>query len=207
MKFRTYAALLAVLLLLTLAACNQESKDTSGLPETDTTGSVQAASETTTASATTTGATGGSVTAMSNDDKEFVSKAGMGGLAEVQMGDVALQKATHADVKAFAQRMVTDHGKANAELAQLATTKGLALPTELAGEHKAALEHLNSLGGAEFDKAYMTHMVEDHDKDVAEFDKASTSAQDADVKTWAGKTLPTLKEHQQLAKDIARKLR
>ena len=53
----------------------------------------------------------------------------------------------------------------------------------------------------------MTHMVEDHDKAVADFDKASTSAQDNDVKTWAGKTLPTLKEHQQLAKDIATKLR
>ncbi|HEX7832309.1 MAG TPA: DUF4142 domain-containing protein [Thermoanaerobaculia bacterium] len=205
MKSRTYAALFAML-LLTLTAC-KETKDTSGLPETDTTGTVQSVSETTSASATTTGDSGGSVTAMSNDDKEFVSKAGMGGLAEVQMGNVALQKATNAEVRAFAQRMVTDHGNANAELAHLATAKGLALPTELAGDHKHALEHLNSLSGAEFDKAYMTHMVEDHDKDVAEFDKASTSAQDGDVKTWAGKTLPTLKEHQTLAKDIARRLR
>jgi putative membrane protein len=194
-------ALLAGVLML--GACKE--KNTSGLPETETTGTAQAVSETSTASATTTGATGGSVTAMSNDDKDFVSKAGMGGMAEVQMGNLALQKASSADVKAFAQRMVTDHSKANEELSQLATTKGLALPTELGGEHKQALEHLTSLSGAEFDKAYMQHMVEDHDKDVAEFDKASTSAQDSDVKGWAGKTLPTLKEHQQMAKDIASK--
>lgn len=206
MKFRTFAAMFAVLLLLT-AACSKENKNTSGLPETETTGTAQAVSETSTASATTTGVTGGSVSAMSNEDKEFVSKAGMGGLFEVQAGTLAQQKAQSADVKAFGTRMVTDHSKANEELQQLATTKGLALPTELGSEHKAALDHLTSLNGAEFDKAYMQHMVEDHDKDVGEFDKASTSAQDSDVKGWAGKTLPTLKEHQQLAKEIARKMK
>jgi putative membrane protein len=193
------AASLAVLLL----ACGKENR--TGQPETDTTGSVQSV-QTDSATATTTGESGGTLSAMSNDDKEFVSKAGMGGLAEVQMGSLALAKATNADVKAFAQRMVTDHSKANAELAQLATTKGLALPAELGGEHKDAYDHLNSLSGAEFDKAYMKHMVEDHEKDVAEFDKASTSATDADVKAWAGKTLPTLKEHLEQAKTTARKV-
>jgi putative membrane protein len=206
MKFRTYAAISAVMLLM-LAACGGESANTTGTPETETTGTAQAVSETSTASATTTGVTGGSVTAMSNEDKEFVSKAGMGGLFEVQAGNLALQKAQSADVKSFAQRMVTDHSKANEELQQLATTKGLALPAELDGQHKSAVDHLTSLSGAEFDKAYMQHMVEDHDKDVAEFDKASTSAQDTDVKTWAGKTLPVLQQHQQLAKDIASKMK
>jgi putative membrane protein len=143
---------------------------------------------------------------MSNEDKEFVAKAGMGGLAEVQMGTLALQKASSADVKAFAQRMVTDHSKANAELAEFATAKGLALPTELVGDTQAALDHLATLSGAEFDKAYMQHMVEDHEKDVAEFDKASTSATDMDLKAWAGKTLPTLKEHLEQAKTTARKV-
>jgi putative membrane protein len=196
---------LAASLAVLLVSCKSENH--SGQPETDTTGSVQAVQETTdTASATTTGVTGGTASAMSNDDKEFVTKAGMGGLAEVQMGNLALQKASNADVKAFGQRMVTDHSKANAELAQLATTKGLALPTELAGEHKEMFDHLSSLSGAEFDKQYMKHMVEDHEKDVAEFDKASTSATDADVKGWAGKTLPTLKSHLEQAKTTAKKV-
>jgi putative membrane protein len=206
MKSRTHTAFLAVLLLL-LAACGGESKNTSGLPETETTGTAQSVSETSTASATTTGVSGGSVTAMSNDDKEFVSNAGMGGLMEVLAGNLALQKAASADVKSFGQRMVTDHSKANEELSQLATTKGLALPTELDGEEKSMIDHLTSLSGAEFDKAYMAHMVDDHKKDVEEFEKASTSAQDGDVKGWAGRTLPTLQQHLQLSTSIAQKLR
>ena len=196
----------AALAVVVLAACGPE--DRSGTPETDTTATTGVSvQETSTATATTTGATGGSTSAMAGEDKEFVSKAGMGGLFEVQAGNLALQKAQNADVKSFAQRMVTDHSNANAELAQLATTKGVALPTELGGDHKAAFDHLNSLSGAEFDKAYMHHMVDDHDKDVAEFEKASTTAMDGDVKTWAGKTLPTLQQHQQLSKDVSSKLK
>jgi len=74
-------------------------------------------------------------------------------------------------------------------------------------QHKEAFDHLNSLSGAAFDKMYMQHMVEDHVKDVAEFEKASTSAQDSDVKGWAGKTLPTLQQHLQLAKEVNGKLK
>lgn len=192
------AGALAVLLI----GCGEKA----GQPKTETTGTAQSVQQTGSATATTTGESGGTVSALTNEDKEFVSKAGMGGMAEVQMGNLALQNASDAGVKAFAQRMVTDHSRANEELSQLATAKGVALPAELGGEHKEAFDHLSSLSGAEFDKAYMTHMVEDHEKDVAEFDKASTSATDADVKAWAGKTLPTLKEHLQQAKDTARKV-
>jgi putative membrane protein len=202
MKFRNVAVALS--LATVLVACDRE--DRTGQPETETTGSVQSEQQTGSASATTTGVAGGTRSEMTNEDKEFVTMAGLGGLAEVQMGNLALQKATNADVKAFAQRMVTDHSKANGEIAEFATTKGLALATELSGDHKSALEHLTSLSGAAFDKAYMQHMVEDHEKDVAAFDKASTSASDADLKAWAGRTLPTLKEHLELAKQTARKV-
>lgn len=189
-----------------LAACSGESKDTSGLPETETTGTAQAVSQTSTATATTTAAGGGTITNMTPEDKTFVTEAGIGGLAEVQMGNLALNKASSADVKAFGQRMVTDHSKANAELAQLATAKGLALATELDGEHKSALEHLTSLSGAEFDKAYMQHMVQDHQKDVQAFQNSSTMATDADVKAFAAKTLPILQQHLQLAQQVAGKV-
>jgi len=192
----------AISLILMLGACREKA----GQPQTETTGTAQSVQETGTATATTTGATGGTSSALSPDDKEFISKAGMGGLAEVQMGNLALAKASSADVKAFGQRMVTDHSKANEELQQLATAKGVALPTELDAGHKATMNHLSSLSGAEFDKAYMKDMVEDHVEDVGEFDKASTSAQDSDLKSWAGKTLPILKEHLQLAKTVARKV-
>lgn len=190
-----------------LAACGG-SENRTGTPETDTTVTTgQSSQQTGTASATTTGSTGGGMSAMAPEEKEFVSKAGMGGMFEVQAGNLALQKATSADVKAFAQRMVTDHGTANTELAQLATTKGLALPTELGGDHDGAFDHLNGLSGAEFDKSYMQHMVEDHDKAVADFDKVATTGADADLKTWAQKTLPVLKQHQAMARDVSGKLK
>jgi putative membrane protein len=188
----------AALVALAFVAC--EKDDTTGMPETETTGTVQSAQQTTPSSATTTGSTGGTSSAMAPEDKEFIAKAGMGGLFEVKAGDVARQKGSSANVKSFAERMVSDHSKANAELAQLATAKGVALPTELEGEQEAAFEHLQSLTGAELDKAYMQHMVADHEKDVAEFEKASTSAQDPDVKAWAAKTLPTLREHLEQAR-------
>jgi putative membrane protein len=203
MTDRTMIAAAAVALVL--FACKAE--DRTGQPETETTGTAQSVQQTGTATATTTGSTGGTASNLSDDDKEFVVKAGIGGLAEVQMGNLALQKAQSADVKAFGQRMVTDHSQANSELSQLATAKGLALATELDGEHKAAFDHLSGLSGAAFDKAYMQHMVEDHEKDTAEFEKASTSAGDADLKAWAGKTLPTLQQHLQLAKDVSAKLK
>jgi len=191
-------------LAVMLAAC--EKDDMTGLPETDTTGTVQSAQQTTPASATTTGVTGGTSSAMAPEDKEFVSNAGMRGLSEVQMGNLALQRATNAEVKAFAQRMVTDHSNANAELAQLATTKGVALPTELEGEPEIGFEHLSTLSGAEFDTAYMQHVLADHQKDVSDFEKTSTSAQDADLKAWAAKTLPTLQQHLRLAREVAGKV-
>ena len=193
----------ALSLLILLTACREKA----GQPQTETTGTAQSVQQTSSATATTTGESGGTSSALTPQDKEFVSKAGMGGLAEVQMGNLALSKASSADVKAFGQRMVTDHSNANAELAQLATAKGVALPTELAGEEQATMDRLSKLSGAEFDKTYMKDMVEDHEKDVAEFDKASTTAMDGDLKAWAAKTLPTLKEHLQHAKSVSSKLR
>jgi putative membrane protein len=187
-----------------LAACGGEN--TSGTPETDTTGNVQSPQQTSSATATTTGESGGTISNTSDADKTFVTSAGMAGLAEVQYGNLALQKSENADVKAFAQRMVTDHGKSNAELAQLATVKGLALPAELAGKHQDGYKHLEGLGDAEFDRAYMQHMVSDHQEAVTLFQNGSTSATDADIRAFATKTLPVLQEHLTQAQGIAGKV-
>lgn len=204
MDYRTWTSGAAAVLLMTALACTPE--DRSGQPETETTSTAQSVQETSTATATTTGITGGTVSALSAEDKEFITKAGMAGLYEVKVGNLALQKAASADVKAFAQRMVTDHGTANAEVTRIATAKGVALAAELAGEHQAAFDHLSMLTGAEFDKAYMQHMVADHEKDVAEFQKASTSATDADVRTFAAQTLPVLQDHAKLAAEVSKKV-
>jgi putative membrane protein len=135
----------------------------------------------------------------SSADQAFVRKAAMGGLAEVELGRLAQQKASSDEVKQFASRMVQDHSKSNDELKQVASAKGIEVPSALDMKHKNDYDRLNKLSGAEFDRAYMSHMVDDHRKDVADFKKEADSGRDADIKSFAAKTLPTLQEHMQLA--------
>jgi putative membrane protein len=144
---------------------------------------------------------------LAKDDAGFVTKAAQGGMAEVNLGTMAAQKAASADVKTFGNTMVTDHSKANDELKQLAASKGVTLPADVGKENQDVADKLGKLTGAAFDKAYMKDMVEDHEKDVKDFEKASKSAKDPDLKAWAAKTLPTLQGHLKMAKDTARKVK
>jgi len=147
-----------------------------------------------------------SSTAVSAADKAFVREAAIGGMAEVDLGNLAKEKASSADVKSFGDRMVTDHGKANDELKQWAEQNKVTLPTALDAKHKAMHDRLSKLSGEAFDKAYMRDMVADHKVDVAKFRTESKSAHNADLKAWAGKTLPTLEDHLKLAQDTAAKV-
>jgi len=196
-------------MILALAACGktENSSYDTGATSTDTSTTSTMVSNDTTGTATGTGSTGGTMSTLSDADKEFVMKAAQGGMAEVSLGSLAAQQGTNDDVKAFGNRMVSDHGKANDELKALATNKGLALPTEMADEHKKTQDELAKKSGKDFDKAYIDDMVKDHEKDVAEFEKASTSAQDPDLKAWAAKTLPTLQDHLKMAKAAAGKVK
>ncbi|MFN7913791.1 MAG: DUF4142 domain-containing protein [Vicinamibacterales bacterium] len=139
-----------------------------------------------------------------NPDHDFILEAAMGGMAEVELGQLATEKAQSDQVKQFAQRMVTDHGKANDELKSLVSSKNINLPTDSGAHHKAIKDRLSKLSGAAFDRAYMQEMVTDHRKDVNAFKKESTSGKDPDVKAWAAKTLPTLQEHLQVAQSASR---
>lgn len=211
-KHRSLALVLTLSAVIATGACKKEENiNTSSTDTTETTSMATStdtmATDTSATSTTATSTTGSAATTLSQQDQDFVMKAAQGGMAEVALGQMASTKATNADVKSFANRMVTDHGQANQELQQLATAKGVTLPADMGDEHKKASDHLSGLNGAEFDKMYMSHMVDDHDKDVSEFEKASQSAQDPDVKAWAAKTLPTLKEHQKMAKDVKGKLK
>jgi putative membrane protein len=138
---------------------------------------------------------------------DFMTKAALGGMAEVKLGEMASTKAQNADVKTFGKKMVEDHSKANTELTELAKKKGVTLPTETDAAHKATMDKLSKLSGAEFDKEYVSEMVKDHEKDVAEFEEQSKNATDADIKAFATKTLPTLKMHLQMIKDIHAKMK
>ena len=114
------------------------------------------------------------------------------------------RKAESPDVKAFGQRMVNDHTKANDQLKQVASEKGVTLPSQPMPK-TTEKARLAKMSGAQFDKAYMNYMVADHKKDVAEFQKEATHANDPDVKNFAQTTLPTLQSHLQQAESIAPK--
>jgi len=140
--------------------------------------------------------------AMSPKDQKFLMDAAMGGLMEVELGRWAVQKGTSPEVKQFGQKMVDDHSKVNTELTQLATSKGVTLPTQMDEKHQREVTKITRLNGAEFDRAYSKFMLNDHEKDVKEFEKQSTDATDADLKAFAGKTLPTLQEHLQMVRAL-----
>lgn len=193
----------AVAALTVLAACRRETPDADMVAATETT----ATDTTGTMIGTSTGETGGSVSTLTPAEKEFVAQAGEAGLAEVRQSEVAQQRARNAEVKAFARRMVTDHGRSGKELEQLATNKGAAIPTALNEQHQGAVSHLQGLSGAEFDRLYMTHMLDDHQKVVALFENAERTAQDPDLKGWISKTLPVLREHLEHAQALNSKLK
>ena len=132
-------------------------------------------------------------------DRAFAEKAAAGGAAEVEAGKAAEQRASHDKVKQFGARMVQDHGKANDELKQIAAGKGLQLPSAPDAHNQQQMARMQKLSGAEFDRAYMDHMVKDHKQDVAEFKKQADSGKDPQIKAFAAKTLPTLQEHLKLA--------
>ncbi len=145
--------------------------------------------------------------ALSDADKKFINDAASGGLAEVEMGRLATKNGQSAEVKKFGQRMIDDHTKANNELSQLASSKGITPPKEPNSEQKSTMDRLSKLKGEAFDRAYMDDMVKDHTKDVAEFEKEANQGGDNDVKAFASKTLPTLQEHLRMAQSIAPKER
>lgn len=146
---------------------------------------------------------GSTSTKLSMSDRRFLTKAAEGGMAEVEMGNIAKQHASNDAVKQFGDQMVTDHSKANEELKSLQSQKGETPPANLSMKDKRSKDRLSKLSGQEFDKEYMKNMVADHEKDVAEFRKASQNAKDADVKAFAAKTLPILEQHLQKARSIA----
>ena len=139
-----------------------------------------------------TAATGNAATARLNDvDRQFVAAAASGGVAEVDTARLAEQQAGKAEVKSFAQRMITDHTKANQQLASLASQEGLTAPTEPDAKQKATATKLKTLSGTAFDRAYVKDEIQDHKETIALFQKEAKSSQDPQLKQFASQTLPT----------------
>ena len=144
-----------------------------------------------------------SATSPSAADKQFIQDAADGSLAEIELGKVAMRKATNPQVKDFAKRMVADHSFSKDQIEKLAASKGLSLPQHLGKDNKAVKDHLEKLSGTQFDSAYMAEMLRDHKKDLETYSHQSRSANDGEVKSFAAKTLPILQSHLKQAEMIA----
>lgn len=136
-------------------------------------------------------------------DRQFIIDAAQGGMAEVSLGQMATQRATSATVKQYGQRMVREHTQANKELMQLAAKKGVTPPKDMGPKYKAAMDRLSQLPKASFDQAYMSEAgINGHLESLAVFQRQSELGQDSDLKAFAAKTLPIVKNHLELVRDM-----
>ena len=133
--------------------------------------------------------------AAENPDADFYKKAAEGGMAEVEMGKLAQDKSSNANVKDFGSMMVADHSAANEKLKAIAAKKNVKLPTSPSVAQMAAKTKLELMSGATFDKSYIKGMVQDHQEDIQEFETEANSGKDPDAKAFAAASLPMLKMH------------
>jgi putative membrane protein len=141
------------------------------------------------------------------NDQQFLRKAADDDLAEIEMAKLALHKASSQRVKGFAQIMVDDHSKAEGQLDKIASSKHIDIPKSLTAKSQATEDRLAKFSGEQFDKAYMAEMLKDQKEDLAAFRHALNSVQDADIREFADKSLPTLESHLKQAESIAPELK
>ena len=139
-------------------------------------------------------------------DQRFVMNAAAAGMAEVKFGQLAEQRASNPQVKQFGQKMMADHAAANEKLQAAGTKQGISTPIEMSAENQATYDKLSRLSGAQFDKAYMADMIRDHKLDISDFEREARNGSDPAVKQFAAQTLPTLREHLQLAEKTERSM-
>lgn len=143
---------------------------------------------------------------LNNTDSQFVKQAAADGMAEVKLADLGVQKATRADVKELAQKMIRDHSAANTELSGIAKSKGVDVSAVIAPKAAEAFQDLEKqTTGNDFDKAFLKQMQKDHKKDIDEFESEAKDVKDGELKTFIDKTLPTLKAHLNEVNDLLNK--
>lgn len=200
MKTRNYILAFA-LGAFSLGAC-QSHKDSKGAAD-----SANKAKDTTRTSVSDSGKAATPAIKVEESDAKFAVEAANGGMAEVVFGKLAADKAMNKKVKDFGTMMVTDHSKANDELKALAKKLSITLPDSIARDESKTRDDLAKKSGADFDKAYVQTMVDDHKKDVKAFEDASKNLKDSDLKAFAVKTLPTLKMHLETIEKIKKEMK
>jgi putative membrane protein len=141
-----------------------------------------------------------------NNTKDFANKAATGGMAEVELGKLAEQKATSPKIKEFAKMMVTDHTLANNNFKTIAASKSIELPDSITSDQQKDIDALSKKSGKDFDKAYVDMMVDDHKATIMEFKTAEDKVSDNDIKSFIKSTLPTIQKHLDNIKAIKSKM-
>ncbi len=150
--------------------------------------------------------TNGSSMSVPAADKKFAMMVAQTDMAELQVSNMALQKSNSDDVKKLAQKLIDDHTKTTDSMKEIASKKGLTLPTETDAKHKALAAKLQNENGAQFDKDYLAANSMDHHKVVAAFEKEANSGKDPDIKSFASQYLPAIQEHTKMIDDDKSKM-
>jgi putative membrane protein len=135
-------------------------------------------------------------------DTHFARAAALGGMAEIQLGKLAGARASNEVVKAFGERMVVQHGAAGDQLKAAAQKENITLPASPDSKEQQIYDRLARLSGSAFDRAYAKDMVEDHEKDLADFQNEANNGQDENIKAFAAQTIPMIQEHLNQARDM-----
>lgn len=181
---------------LAFQACNQPQKDAK-----DTADSLNKTKDTTSNVAKT-----GHI-AVNNDDAKFATDAANGGMAEVALGKLALNKTSSPSIKKFAEMMVRDHGRANDELKEIAKKKNITLPESVDADHQKKIADLEKKHGKDFNRAYADAMIDGHKKTLDLMNKEAKDGRDPDLKAFAAKLAPTVQTHLNEIKKIDDKMK
>ena len=137
-------------------------------------------------------------------DRMFVTKAMQGSMAEVQLGQLTLQKSNNEQVKQFAQRMIDDHTKLNDQMKPVAQQLGVTVPNQVSKNDRKTMAKLQALSGPAYDQAYINDMVKDHKQDLNDFQMEASSGQDQTVKDAATQGSKVIAQHLQMAQQLAK---
>jgi putative membrane protein len=143
---------------------------------------------------------------LSADDKRFLGNAAEGNNAEIELANLALEKTSRSDLKAFSRRIITDDQKATEQLKAIAAAKKVELPTGTGLKYKAEQARLSMLQGRDFEYAYVKTIRENHRLDLEVYQKEVQYGADADLKKFASMTIPILKQHISMAKTVQDKM-
>jgi putative membrane protein len=139
-------------------------------------------------------------------DSAFISQVDEGHVTEIRLAQVAESRATDLGVKRYAQKMTQDHNRMRSEWTEVSSKNGLRLSTIMSPHHQAQMTRLASLSGAEFDRAYMSTMVQNHQETISTLENRGRSAQSAEVRQLVSRSIPSVQEHLRLAQENASRI-